>query len=69
MPSSQANPIRKSLRKHLKDMVGTVESLDMKQQIVATRKATKIRSQKAKMSSKRNTVLKVSLNEGTYVQK
>ena len=31
MPSSQANPIRKSPRKHLKDVVGTVENLDIKQ--------------------------------------
>ena len=52
MLSSQANPIRKSRRKHLRDIVGTVESLDLKQQIVPTRKATKIRAKKAKTSTK-----------------
>ena len=31
MPSSQANPIRKSPRKHLKNIVGAVENLDIKQ--------------------------------------
>ena len=41
----------------------TVESLDIKQQIVPTRKATKIRAKKAKMSTKRNTVLKETLKE------
>ena len=59
--TSQSN--RKSPRKHLKDVVGTVENLDMKQQIVPTRKATKIRAQKAKTSTKRNTVLKETLKE------
>ena len=54
--TSQSN--KKSPRKHLKDVVGTVDNLDIKQQIVPTRKATKIRAQKAKMSTKRNTVLK-----------
>ena len=62
MPSSQANPIRKSPRKHLKDVLGTVENLDIKQQIVPTRKVTKIRAQKAKTSTK-NTVLKETLKE------
>ena len=42
MPSLQVNPIRKSPRKDLKDVVGTVESLDTKQLIVPIRKATKI---------------------------
>ena len=41
MPSSQVNPIRKSPRKHLKDVVGTVENLDIKQQIVPKRKKNK----------------------------
>ena len=53
MPSSQANPIRQSPRKHLKDVVGTVESLDIQQQIVPTRKATKVRAKKVKMSTKK----------------
>ena len=48
MPSSQANPIRKSPRKHLKDIVGTVENLDIKQQIVPTKKANKIRLNRQK---------------------
>ena len=63
MPSSQANPIRKSPRKHLRDVVGTADSLGIKQQIVPTRKATKIRAKKAKTSTKRNTVLKETLKE------
>ena len=63
MPFSQANPIRKILRKHLKDIVGTVENLDVKHQIVPTRKATKIRAQMAKTSTKRNTVLKDTIKE------
>ena len=63
MLSSQANPIRKSLRKPLKDDVGTVENLDMKQQIVPTRNATKIRAQKAKMHTKSNTVIKETTKE------
>ena len=63
MPSSQANPIRKSPRKHLKDIVGTVESLDKKQQIVQTRKATKMRTKKSKMSPKRNPALIDTLKE------
>ena len=44
--TNQSN--KKSPKKHLKDIVGTVENLDIKQQIVPTRKATKIRAQKAK---------------------
>ena len=63
MSSSQANPMRQTPRKHLKDVVGTVESLDIKQQIVPMTKATKIRAKKAKPSTKRNTVLKETLNE------
>ena len=41
MPSLQANPIRKSPRKHLKDIVDTVENLDIKQQIVPIKKQPK----------------------------
>ena len=41
MPSLQVHPTRKSPRKHLKDVVDTVGSLDIKQLIVPTRKATK----------------------------
>ena len=63
MASSQANPIRKSPRKHFKDIVGTVENLDIRQQVVPTRNATKIRAQKAKVSTKRNTVLKETIKE------
>ena len=39
---------KKSSRQHLKDVVGTVENLDINHQIVQTRKATKIRAQNAK---------------------
>ena len=63
MHSSQANLIRKNPRKHLKDVVGTVVSLDIKQQIVPTRKVTKIRAKKVKSSTKRNRVLKEILKE------
>ena len=58
-----ANPIRRSPRKHLEDIVGAVENLDIKQQIVPTRNATKIKAQKAKMSTKRNTVLNETIKE------
>ena len=62
--TSQSNKkAQESPRKHLKDVVGTVENLDIKQQIVPTRKATKIRAQKARMSTKRNTVLKETIKE------
>ena len=50
-------------KKPKKDIVGTVESLDIKQQTVPTRKATKMTAEKAKMSTKRNTVLKETLKE------
>ena len=63
MPSSQANEIRKSPIKHLKDIVHILESMDINQQIVPTRKATKIRVKKSIMSTKRNTVLKKTLKE------
>ena len=63
MPSLQANPTRKSPRKLLKDVVDTVENLDIKQQIVPTKKATKIWAQKVKMSTKRNRVLKETTKE------
>ena len=59
--TSQSN--KKIPRKHLKDVVGTVESLEIKQQIVPTRKVTKIRAKKVKMSTKRNRVLKETLKE------
>ena len=63
--TSQSN--KKSPRKHLKDIVGTVESLDIKQQIVPPRKANKIMAKKAKTSTKRNTVLKETL-EGRNIR-
>ena len=63
MPSLQANPIRKSLRKHLKDIVDTVENLDNKAADCPNKKATKIKAQKAKMSTKRNRVLKKTTKE------
>ena len=44
---------KKSPRKYLKDIVGTVESLDTKQLIVPIRKATKIRAKKLKMSTRK----------------
>ena len=48
--TSQSNKVNP--KKHLKVIVGTVEGLDIKQPIVPTRKASKIRTQKAKMTQK-----------------
>ena len=59
--TSQSN--KKSPRKHLKDIVDTVENLDIKQQILSIKRATKIRAQKVKMSTKRNRVLKETTKE------
>ena len=60
--TSQSN--KKSQRKYLNDIVGTMESWDIKQQIVPTRKATKIRAKKVKMSTKRDRVLKETKENG-----
>ena len=54
--SSQSN--KKSPRKHLRDIVDTVENLGTKQLLVPIRKVTKIRAQKETLSTKRNRVLK-----------
>ena len=43
--------------------MGTVENWDIKQQIVPTRKATKIQAQKAKTNTKRNRVLEETIKE------
>ena len=61
MPSLQAHPIRKSPRKHLKDVVDTAGILDIKQLIVPTRKVTKIRVRKQKPSTRKNRVPKGTL--------
>ena len=61
MPYLQAHPIRKSPRKHLKDIVGTVGSLDIKQLIVQIRKPTKIGVREPKTSTRKNRVLKGTL--------
>ena len=53
MPSSQANLKRKSPRKHLRDIVGTVGSLDTKKLIVPIRKAIRIRVKKSKNDHKK----------------
>ena len=58
-----SNPTRKSTRKHLRDIVGTVENLDIKQLNVPLKKVTKIRAQKENLSTKRNRVLKVTTKE------
>ena len=52
-PSNKKNP-----RKHLKDIVGTVGSLDIKQLIVPMRKVIKIRVRKPKPSTRKNRVPK-----------
>ena len=44
--ASQVPPMRKSPRKHSKDVVDTLGNLDTKQPIVPTRKAIKIRVRK-----------------------
>ena len=49
---------KKSPRKHLKDIVDTVGSLDIKQLIVPTRKATKIRVRKQKCSTRKSRMAK-----------
>ena len=53
--------IRESPRKHLRDVVRTVESLDIKQLIVPIRKETKIRVRKPRTSIGKNRVLKETL--------
>ena len=50
--TSQSN--KKSLRKHLRDIVGTVGSLDRKQLIVPIRKAIRIWAKKLKMTTRKN---------------
>ena len=52
-PSLQANPTRKSPRKQLRDIVDTVEKLDIKQLIVPIRKVIIIRAQKENLSTKK----------------
>ena len=47
---------KKSPRKHLKDIVDTVGSLDIKQLIVPTRKVTNIRVRKQKTSTRKSRV-------------
>ena len=44
---------KKSPRKHLKDIVGTMENLEVKQENVPIKKATKIRAQKRKFEHKK----------------
>ena len=61
IPSLQANPTRKGPRTHLRDVVDTVENLDIRQLIVPIRKVTKIRAQKETLSTKRNSVLKETI--------
>ena len=48
-----ASPSKKCPRKHSKDIVDTGENLDTKQQIVPTRKATKIRVRNRKLSKEK----------------
>ena len=50
--------IKKVPRKHSKDVVDTVENLDTKQQIVQTRKATKISVKNQKTQQKKNNMAK-----------
>ena len=57
MISVQANSTRKSARKHLRDMVGTAENLDMKQLNVSIKKVTKLRAQTQNLITERIRVL------------
>ena len=54
----QVPPTKKGPRKHSKDLVDTVEKLDTKQQIVPTRKATKIRVRNQKLSKRKSNMAK-----------
>ena len=58
-----ASPCCKRVRRmHSKDAVDTVENLDTKQQIVPTRKATKIRVRNRKPSKRKNDMAKGTPN-------
>ena len=59
--TSQSN--KKNPRKHLRDVVGTVENLDTKQLNVPINKVANIRDQKENLSTKRNRVLKETKKE------
>ena len=59
----QVSLIRKCPKSNLRDIVGTVGNLDIKQLIVPLRKATRIRNQKENPSIKRNTLLKETTRE------
>ena len=59
--TSQSN--KKSPRKHLRDVVGTVASLDTKQLIVPIRKTIRIKVKELKMTTRKNRVLKETLQE------
>ena len=58
MPSLQVPPTEKGPRKHSKDVVDTVESLDIKQQIVPTRKATKIKARNQNIIKRKDNMAK-----------
>ena len=58
MPSLQLPPTKKGPSKHSKDIVDTVENLDIKQLIVSTRIATKIRVRKQKHSIRKDSMVK-----------
>ena len=63
MPSLQVHPIRQSPRKYLKDVMGTVGSLDTKQLIVPIRKAIRLWVRKLKTTTSKNRVLMETLRE------
>ena len=58
MPSLQVRPTKKGPKKHSKDIVDTVESLDTKQLIVPTRKATKIRARNRNIIKRKDNMAK-----------
>ena len=63
IPSLQVNPIRKSPRSILSDVVGTVENFAHKAADCPNKKTTKIRAQKENPSIKRNRVLMETTKE------
>ena len=58
MPSSQVPLTKIFPRKHSKDIVDTVENLDIKRLIDPTRKATKIRVRNRKLSKRKSNMAK-----------
>ena len=63
MPSLQANPTREKPKKAFKGCCGYCGEFGHKAADCSNKKATKIRAQKIKMSTKRNRILKETTKE------